>query len=320
MNDDTAAPLLSLEGTTMGTTWHAQLQIPRPGAGEALRDGISARLAHVVAQMSSWDPASALSRYNRAPAGSLVVMPQQIRYVLACATAVAQASGGAFDPTIGPLVGLWGFGAAAAARGTVSTARLQQAHARVDWRRLHWQQDKLLQTGDIALDLSAIAKGFAADDVACWLRGQGVVAGLVDIGGDIHAFGGRTRHSPWRIRVESAPDDDRRAPVPTRGVGLRDFAIATSGDRWHRYQQDGRVISHGIDPRTGQPVAHALSAVTVAAADAMHADAWATALTVLGPDAGMALAKRLGLAARFLQRGVAGPVETMTPGFTALLC
>ena len=107
--------------------------------------------------------------------------------------------------------------------------------------------------------------------------------------------------------------------TPPRVLALDGKAVATSGDRWHQYQADGEAYSHSLDPRTGRPVQQVAAAVTVVADDAMHADAWATALTVLGREQGMALAEREGLAARYLQRTADAPQEFLSSAFQRLL-
>ena len=315
-------PLLDiarLGGTTMGTSWSVSLALPRSRDLHPLHAGIQAQLDRVVAQMSTWEPTSNLSRYNRAAAGSWHPLPAQTRQVLACAQQVAAASNGAFDPTLGPLVALWGFGAHAAARGRPDAQAVEATRARCGWQKLQWQGDVLLQPGGLELDLSAIAKGFGVDEVVRWLQGQQIGAALVEVGGELHGYGRKPDGQPWRVLVESAPEEDARTPTPPRVLELDGRAIATSGDRWHHYQQDGEQISHSVDPRSGRPVQRAAAAVTVVAADAMHADAWATALTVLGRDAGLELATRLGFAARFLERSADGPLETLSPAFQALL-
>jgi thiamine biosynthesis lipoprotein len=166
------------------------------------------------------------------------------------------------------------------------------------------------------LDLSAIAKGYGVDVVAALLRRRGIDSALVEVGGELYGYGRKPDGQPWRVLVESSPDeevdDDGLEP---RVLTLDGVAVATSGDRWHAYAHEGRRYSHTIDPRSGEPVTDAAAAVTVVAADAMQADAWATALTVMGTADGQAFAARHGLAARFLQRSAQGLQETMTPAF-----
>ncbi len=316
---DSLLDIARLGGTTMGTTWSVSLVAPRQRDLHPLHAGIQARLDEVVAQMSTWEPGSDLSRFNRADAGQWCVLPAETRHVLACAQAIASASGGAFDPTLGPLVALWGFGAHAGERRQPDDATLQATRDRCGWQRLQWQDDALLQPGGLELDLSAIAKGFGVDHVAAWLRTQGITAALVEVGGELAGYGRKPDGQPWRVLVESAPEEDAHTNTPLRVLALEGKAVATSGDRWHQYQVDGEAYSHSLDPRSGRPVRQVAAAVTVVADDAMHADAWATALTVLGREQGMALAEREGLAARYLQRAADGPQEFLSSAFQRLL-
>ncbi|MEG0186772.1 MAG: FAD:protein FMN transferase, partial [Stenotrophomonas sp.] len=182
---DISLDIARLGGATMGTTWSVSLVAPRQRDLHPLHAGIQARLDEVVAQMSTWEPASDISRYNRADAGQWFTLPTETRHVLACALAVAAASEGAFDPSVGPLVALWGFGAHAGGRHAPAADILQATRARCGWQRLQWQGNALLQPGGLELDLSAIAKGFGVDHVATWLRDQGIGAALVEVGGEL---------------------------------------------------------------------------------------------------------------------------------------
>jgi thiamine biosynthesis lipoprotein len=148
---------------------------------------------------------------------------------------------------------------------------------------------------------------------------QGIAAALIEVGGELAGYGRKPDGQPWRVLVESAPEEDAHTETPPRVLALDGKAVATSGDRWHQYQADGEAYSHSLDPRTGRPVRQVAAAVTVVADDAMHADAWATALTVLGREQGMALAEREGLAARYLQRAAEGPQEFLSSAFQRLL-
>ncbi|AKC87632.1 FAD:protein FMN transferase [Pseudoxanthomonas suwonensis] len=332
MHQATAGSLASLGGETMGTRWSARVAA-RPGADlHALHAGIQQQLDRVVAQMSTWEPGSDISRYRRAPAGTWRELPEEFAAVLDCALEVAAASDGAFDPTVGPLVDLWGFGSAGTPRRVPAAADIARERARCGWRLLQRRDaDRaLLQPGGVQLDLSAIAKGHGADLAAAHLRARGIAAALVEVGGEIRGYGRKPDGEPWRVLVESAADEraaDEHAAdehagadeLPPRVLVLEDAAVATSGDRWHRFDQDRARYAHTIDPRTGTPVADAAASVTVVAGDAMHADAWATALTVMGAAAGLAFARGHGLAARFVVRDGTGLSESMTPEFQAYL-
>jgi thiamine biosynthesis lipoprotein len=307
------APVVDvLGGAAMGTTW--TVRAVAPGADlRALHAAIAAVLDEVIAQMSNWEHDSHLSRYNTAPPGSLHAIPDGFRRVLQAAVEIAEASGGAFDPTIGPAVAAWGFGPPAHRTDANSLA-----DARVDWTRIRCDVGALLQPGGVQLDLCGIAKGHAVDAVAARLRELGVAAAVVEVGGELYAYGRKPDATPWRVLVE-AWSGDERDERPARIVSLDGRAIATSGDRWHRREHEGRRISHTLDPRTLEPVRDPPAAVTVVADDAMRADAWATALTVLGTDAGHALACSRGIAARFVGSAAQGHEERMTPAFAALL-
>jgi len=264
-----------------------------------LHDAVQAALDAVVAQMSTWETDSDISRYNRAPAGSWQSLPSPFADVLRCALEIANASGGAYDPTVGPLVDLWGFGAAGRGPRIPGADEIAAARARIGWQRIALRGDppEVLQPGGTALDLSAIAKGYGVDAVAACLRAWGIDDALVDVGGELSGFGRKPDGTPWRVLVEAAPDraDDVPCVLPLDGI-----AVATSGVHWHRFECDGRTYAHTLDPRSGVPVERAPAAVTVIADDAMRADAWATALTVMGFEEGFAFATARGLAARFV--------------------
>lgn len=317
--NDPAFDIASLRGHTMGTTWQVKLVAARSRDLHPLHAGIQAQLDAIVAQMSTWEAGSDISRFNHAAVGTVHPVPDLFAQVLDAAVDIARRSAGAFDPTVGPLVALWGFGAQAHARRVPDPALLQATRARCGWQRIHWQAGQLHQPGGLALDLSAIAKGFGVDQVSRWLRAQGITAALVEVGGELHGYGRKPDGQPWRVLVEAGPEDADDGAHPPRVLALEHLAVATSGDRWHHFTHDGTQYSHTLDPRSGAPVTHAAAAVTVVASEAMQADAWATALTVMGAEAGLAFARKHALAARFLTRGANGTEEHLSPAFEQLL-
>jgi len=318
MNDE-HLDIASLGGHTMGTTWQVKLVVARTRDLHPLHAGIQARLDAIVAQMSTWEANSDITRFNRAAPGSAQRVPDLFAQVVDAAMDIARRSAGAFDPTVGPLVALWGFGAHALAQRIPDPATLAATRARCGWQRLPWADQTLQQPGGVELDLSAIAKGFGVDQVSTWLRQQGVHAALVEVGGELHGYGRKPDGQPWRVLVEAGPEEEASTALPPRVLALDDLAVATSGDRWHHFEQDGAQFSHTLDPRTGAPVTRAAAAVTVAARDAMHADGWATALTVMGVEQGLAFAREHALAARFVSRGAHGVEEHLSPAFAQLL-
>lgn len=311
------ASLHSLTGSAMGTTWSVKFVNPSMRALHEVRSAVEQALALVVAQMSTWEPDSSLNRYNRASPDSWHALEPELHAVLDCALVWASASGGACDPTIGPLVDLWGFGprdkALPHAALPPPAGALAHAHARVGWQRVLREPDKrrVQQPGGVALDLSGVAKGFSVDLVVLALARMGLSHCLVDVGGELRASGRRPGGQPWRVAIARPDQSGANSPC---SLSLCDMAIATSGDAWHFVEHEGRRYAHTIDPRSGAPVTHGLASVSVLHTSCMHADALATTLTVLGPEDGFAFACRHGLAAMFVERAVGGasPWRTRT--------
>lgn len=303
-----------LHGETMGTTWSVRLVASPRADLHAFHAGIQTQLDLVVAQMSTWKEDSDICRFNRAPAGTWQPLPSEFFNVLSCALDTARASAGAYDPTVGPLVDAWGFGATGETRSIPDASTLATARQRVGWKKVQLQTEAsaALQPGDIALDLSAIAKGYAVDLVARHLRNVSIDAALIEVGGELYGYGHKPDGGPWQVMVEASPEaaDDEVCVLALDGL-----AVATSGDRWHAFEQHGQTYAHTIDPRSGAPVQHAPAAVTVIAADAMHADAWATALTVMGVEEGFVFAEERNLAVRFVSRGEDSDIVRITESF-----
>ena len=279
----------------MGTAYTVQAGCPSGiPVGEVL--GV---LDRVNQRMSTYDPDSELMVFNRAPVGTWLEVSPELHDVVAAAKDVAEHTDGAFDPTVGPLVALWGFGAAAAAT-VPDPAQVRAAKTLVDHRNLRQRPSPpaLIKRHPLSLDLSGIAKGHAVDGIATALESAGCKNYLIEVGGEIRVSGRSPNGGRWRIGIDS--------PVGAGNLGdallLGDAAVATSGDYRQYRERDGRRLSHIIDPRTGYPVAHRLASVTVVADTARAADAYATALMVLGERDGFQFADAARLAAVFVIR------------------
>lgn len=318
---DAAARVQRLHGESMGTTWSVAWAAPAhaPDAA-ALGAGIRAVLAQVVAQMSNWEAGSDLSRFNRAAPGTWQALPEDCFAVLQAALQVARDSGGAYDPSAAPLVDLWGFGPAPRRDTAPALAEIEQARARCGWQRIELdaQHRRARQPGGVRLDFCAIAKGFGVDAVSRYLDAQGVASHLVEVGGELRGHGVKPDGLPWWVELETPPAETSAGTTATL-VALHGLAVATSGDYRRYFDSGGRRYAHTLDPRTGYPASHALASVTVLHAQCMMADALSTALTVLGPEAGMVFARRHALAARFLVRRSGGFDERLSPAFAAML-
>lgn len=296
----------------MGTTWSLRFDNPRMLPLASVREAVEEALGVVIAQMSHWEQDSDISRINRAPAGSRHVLPKEFAEVMRCTARCAVASGGAIDPTVGSLVACWGFGPEADESGVPVAQALAEARSQVGWQRLAFDAagGALTQPGGVVLDLSGIAKGFAVDHGTQALQALGLSDFLFEIGGELRGVGRRPGGQPWQVQVDSGL-------AVAQLVALADMAVATSGDRWHQRVHEGRHWSHTIDPRTGEPVAHALASVTVLHPRCMEADALATVLTVLGPDDGWDFAERHRVAALFVSHGDPSPTMRATSNWPA---
>ena len=319
--------LHSLGGVSMGTDWSARVMLP-PGVDADLQGVLQEELDQIVAQMSHWDSASLLSRYNRAPAGSWHALPPQFFAVMDYALSVREETGGAYDPAAGALVNLWGFGPTsrydqagfyAPDRELVAAVLAERQGRRP---RLDRDQRALYQPGGAILDLSSVAKGYAVDCLAQRLEALGVRHYLVEVGGELRGAGVKHDGQPWWVELEGVPDTSGSSAmpaVPQSVVALHGLAVATSGDYRRYFHHAQRRASHTLDPRTGYPIANDVASVTVLAPTCMAADALSTALTVMGLEAGLPFAEQRGLAARYLVRDRDGLREVHTTAWRALL-
>ena len=285
-------------GNAMGTTYSIQADCP----GSLPQDRVDAELARINTLMSTYDRNSELSRFNRGPTGVALPVSPELVDVVDAAFVVSEQTRGAFDATVAPLVALWGFGAEAARRAP-GDKEVAQAMRLVDYRRVAHNRDPptLEKFGPATLDLSGIAKGFAVDRLAGLLDDARCPAYLIEFGGEIRARANAPGGGPWRVGVESPSGPDY---VGTLLLGTG--ALATSGDYRQYREADGVRVSHVIDPRTGYPVRHHLASVTVVTDTAMMADAYATAMLVMGEAEARGFAGEMNLAALFIVRADGG--------------
>lgn len=315
-----ARRLTLIAGATMGTSYSVKIpQLPAGVDRQALEADIDRILEAVNAQMSTYRPESELSRFNAGGAGSWTTVSPDTLRVVAAALDTSRLTGGAFDPTIGPLVDLWGFGPGDRAPDVPAQDRIDELLRGIGHAHLHAKPAAAAlgkARGGIRVDLSGIAKGFAVDKLAEHLERLGVEYYLVEIGGELRGRGYSPRGDVWRVGIE------RPAPASSsvqRVVRLGGQALATSGDYRIFFERDGARYSHILDPRSGRPVAHGLASVTVAAPSTLQADALSTALMVLGPEAGFELARRHDIAALFIARTKRGLAERIAPAFAPYL-
>lgn len=268
----------------------------------ALTELVQATLTQISRTFSTYDPTSELSRLNRRASLQWTAVSPAFLEVLELARAVSRLTGGAFEPTVQPLVELWGFGASGQPRRVPSTQEVADARTKTGIAKLETKRHPpRMRKRDprLSLDLNGIAKGFAVDEIAHRLEKSGVRRYLVDIGGEIRVAGKAPRGMPWRIGIERPSNATPGGPITLQ---LVQGAVATSGDYRNFFSVDDQRYSHLIDPKTGYPVRHGLVSVTVLHEQTAIADALATGLLVLGPQRGLALATTLDLPAYFIVR------------------
>lgn len=324
------ARLHRLGGTSMGTRWSVKAWAPAPVSGTHLQSAMEAELQHTVGLFSHWHAHSEVARFNAAPAGPWSFTAEAWP-VVAQSLALAQATGGAVDPTLGTLVDLWGFGPPGPRRPPLPAlpeARDIGAALRASgWQRLRVDaaERTLHKPAGLRLDLSGIAKGWAVDRLCTRLIREGAAVHLADVGGELKAHGIQRDLQPWWVTLEAprplAGDCAASAAgAPVRSLlALVDGAVATSGDWRRHFVHDGRIHAHTLDPRTGRPCANGVASVTVLHPQAMHADALATALTVMGVEQALAWCTQRKLAARIVERTAQGLAEHLSPTMAAML-
>jgi len=300
------ADVRKLSGATMGTGWSLAFAAPPSVATSTVNTALEDVFALVIRQMSGWQPGSDLSRYNASAPGWCEIPPEFV-FVLDRALEIAELTGGAYDPALGAEVDAAGFGP-----GTLDTPR-----AGPGWRGVERDAKgrRVLQPGGVTLDLSSIAKGYAVDLCAERLRALGVASFLMEIGGEFVGQGVKPDAQPWWVQLDLSDMPSAPGEPPQTDVALVNLAVATSGDFVRR--RDG--ASHLFDGRTRRPIAGALSGVAVMHASAMEADAWATALFVLGPEDGLRMAEAQGLAVVFALRAPDGAGARLSAKAEAML-
>ena len=311
-----------LSGQTMGTTWSVRYIHSQQHSQETVRILIQDELDLVVRQMSTWQQDSNLSLFNQAEANTWHPLPGPFFTVMDCALKIAAETKGAFDPTIGPLVNLWGFGPHGQRNSPPDADEIKQLQASCGWQRLQLDTKKkqLLQPGNAYVDFSGIAKGYGVDRVSQALQGAGIDNYLIEVGGELYGAGIKPDGQPWWVALESPTG---MASIATESIAaVCGIAVATSGDYRRYFDYEHHHYGHTIDSRTGYPIdrsVNALASVTVIHAQCMKADALATAFTVMGVQAALAYAQKNHIATLLIEQTSNGFEEYLSPELTAML-
>ncbi|MBT2373335.1 FAD:protein FMN transferase [Pseudomonas fluorescens] len=303
-------------GPTMGSTYSIQyVKTSRTPAAKELQRQVESILSEVDRQMSTYRSDSDIERFNDLPANSCQSMPEPVLHLVRTGEQLSQASDGAFDLTVEPLMNLWGFGPQAREIKVPDVATLTQVRQRVGHAHLHFDGQQLCKDAAVEVDFNSIAAGYAVDRIAAQLTRLGIRSYLVEVTGELKAAGHKLDGTPWRIALEEPRDDQQ---VAERVINVDGFGVSTSGDYRNYFQQDGRRYSHALDARTGAPITHQLASVTVLQPSALMADGLSTLLMILGPEQGWAYAEKHRIAAFFVMREGTGFVTRSNKAFEQL--
>ncbi len=311
--------VIKLSGHIFGTTWHITTYSDKHISKRREKKLISAiekSLENINQSMSTYLPDSELNRFNRTSLNTWVEASPELIECLTIALQVSEKTAGAFDITISPLVDLWGFGPQVKEMKVPPKADMAAALARVNYKALEIEGDRIRKTADIALDLSAVAKGYAVDKVADVMTQHKFDNFLVEIGGEVKVTGNSPRGDKWRLGVEAPSMIIGKAQ---KAIAISNVAVATSGDYRNYFEMDGRRYSHTISPVTGMPITHTLASITVIADNTALADALATGLNVMGPENALAVAERENLAAYLIIKTNTGFTEQHSAAFAPYL-
>jgi len=305
-------------GQIMGTTYHVTVIADAKEVPENLAAQIKTALEDIDGKMSTYKPDSELSRLNRAPLNEPQIISPELMDVLSLAMEIYLDSGGAFDPSVGPLVDLWGFGPSIHEDRVPSDDEIVERLGSLGFATLEIVKDQstVIKHKAISIDLSAIAKGYAADKVGELLREQGITRYMVEVGGEMLLSGHNGHGNPWRIAVERPALGHREVQGI---VQVTDAGVATSGDYRNYFEKNGKRYSHTIDPRTGYPIEHSLASVTVVTDSSARADALATVFMVKGEDEALRYAKERGIAIMTISKRNHDFVERFSPAFEPYL-
>lgn len=313
--------LLKLSGSVMGTSYHIKLLVPEGADRESISETVNSALMRVDDLMSTYKDSSEVSQFNRTTLNEWLLVSEQTWQVVKLSKEIAVQSRGAFDITVAPLIALWGFGSGSSfqlERELPERIQILKTLENIGMDAIELKREPfaLRRTRAVTIDLSAIAKGYAVDQVVNYLLEQGVQSALIEVGGEVRAIGPKPDKNPWLVGIEKPSVGRGEAQV---ALAIEDIAIATSGDYRNYYEVDGMRYSHTIDPRSGRPVSHKLASVTVLSASTAEADALATAINVMGPEKGLQFARAEGIAAFFIVKSNEGFKQFHTEPFEQYL-
>ncbi|TXC84696.1 FAD:protein FMN transferase [Paraburkholderia azotifigens] len=290
----------TFSGATMGTRYSAQCYAPADLDHPSLAAGLERAVQAVDQEMSNWKASSDLTCLNKAGVDVWVPISANLAKVLVRATEIGRETDNAFNVGLGDLIDRRGFGPGGVGQPGMSSLPGERPHRPIgEILEVDVAQSRARKRAPVTLDLCGIAKGFGVDELGRVMDHNGIQSWLVGIDGEMRARGTKPTGSSWALAIER-PEYTRREAFAV--IEVTDIAIATSGDYRHWSEYEGTRTSHTMDPRTGAPLRNGIASVTVLADTCMDADAYATALMVLGDKHGVQFARRKRLNALLLVR------------------
>ncbi len=307
-------------GFALGTSYSIKISgLSKEEQSHKIHQEIKKILAEVEKTMSVFEPNSEISKFNQSAKTDWFEISPELLAVISESDRISRLSDGAFDITLGGIIELWGFGGSQQNREIPTSDKINKILKNVNFQEISIREKPPAirkKNPNIMLNLSAIAKGYAVDRVAAYLKRSNPRGYLVEIGGEIRTGGWKNNQTPWIVAIERPEVMQRQIQ---KVITMQDNGMATSGDYRNYFEIDGKRFSHTIDPNTGWPVDHDLVSVTVIHPSCMTADAFSTAIMVLGHEKGYRLAEKMGLPVFLMIRKAGKLEEKMTPEFIRFL-
>ncbi len=304
----------SINGATMGTTYSVKVILPKEYIHNLdLQEAIDSVLSDVNEKMSTYISDSELSLFNQNQGVHWIDISNDLAHVISTSIMISKESNGSFDITVGPLVNLWGFGPTKNDSLIPKNSEVSKILSEIGIDNLELDLINLKirkKIPQIYCDLSAIAKGYGVDKVGLFLESIGLNEYMIEIGGEVRVKGMNKDNKKWKIGI-SSPSQNNLQQI----IGISNLSMATSGDYFNYFEVDNIRYSHTIDPRTGRPIKHKLASVTVIHQNCEMADAYATAIDVMGPEEGFKFALAKELPIFMIVREENYFIEKMTPQF-----
>ena len=294
--------IFEINGTTMGTTYSIKIfDYASDHNLKFIQNRIDSVLERVNNKFSKYKLDSEISIINKSKTSEGIHLSKEFSNLLSQCFELNKKSNGYFDPTVSPLIEMWGFGASGVRAVPPSDSVVAVTLEKVGLLNLRLDGDSLFKLNtEVELDFSAIAKGWGVDQISYFLKKESIVNFMVEIGGEVRCSGSNAGNA-WKIGISHPIHQENNKDI-IEVINLNNQSIATSGDYRNYFEYEGNHYSHTLDPRTGWPVSHELTSVSVIEQSAMNADALATALMVLGPELGLQLATRENIAALLILR------------------